>query len=247
MNFSQLLSEASVAEQQAMSADRDGKVAYAQESYQICIDKLKQALSLCPLQHPDAEVIQQHITEIHNRIVYLSTLSYSSRPLIPLESHISPVQLSVAPAAPISTSKTMGAAAAIGGVGGLLLLGPLGLVAGAAGAAYATTRDDRLGSATRGVAQSSVVMANKAGEIDREHHITAKAREMGSAAISKASEFDQRYEVTEKVKAAGAETARALSDFNQKYKVTETVSSGVSSGIAKLSSFFAPSSNREGM
>ena len=237
LTFSQVLNEASAIEQRAISFDRAGNVAEAITCYESAVIKLNQALSLCPLNHPDAEPIQEHVSEIQNRVRYLS-VAVPGRPLISLESHISPVQLSVS--SPISKSSTMGAAAAIGGVGGLLLLGPLGLVAGAAGAAYATTRSGTVGTATRGVAQGSVAMVEKAGELDREHHITAKARELTSAAVSKASAFDQEYHVTDRVKAATSETARVLSDFNTKYQVTDKVSSGISSGIATISNWFQP-------
>ena len=242
-SFSQILTDASAAEQKAILADRGGRIPEALECYELCIRKLNQALSLCPLNHPDGEAIEQHVSEVNNRIVYLSSLSNTARPLIPLESHISPVQLSVSPPSSISTSTTMGAAAAIGGVGGLLLLGPFGLVAGAAGAAYAATRDDKVGSATRGVAQGSVAMVGKAADVDREHHFTAKAKELGSAAMSKASELNEKYEVTERVKAAGSEAGRRLSEFNERYKVTDKLASGISSGMTTLSNFLQGEKN----
>ena len=66
-------------------------------------------------------------------------------------------------------------------------------------------------------------------DVNREHGITSKAYEFGSAAISKASELDQRYEVTSTVKAAGSEAYKRLSTFDQEYKVSEKISAGFAS------------------
>jgi hypothetical protein len=133
MDLSRILTEASAVEQNAFRCDREGSVAEALSLYYDTVSRLQQALSLCPFNDPDGVAIERHIGEIQNRISYLSSLSSSTKPMIPLESHIQPVQLSI-PVSPTHSSEpsgtsTMGAAAAIGGLGGLLLLGPIGLVA----------------------------------------------------------------------------------------------------------------------
>jgi hypothetical protein len=133
MDLSSLVTDAAAIEQTAMQSDRDARVAEAITLYSQAIEKLQSALSLCPYNDPDGLSIERHIGEIQNRISYLSSLSATARPVIPLESHIHAVQLSI-PVSPRnasgpSSTQTMGAAAAIGGVGGLLLLGPLGLIA----------------------------------------------------------------------------------------------------------------------
>ena len=235
--LSQILTEAASIEQQAMSFDRSGQVSLAIQAYNSALAKLNEGLSLVPLNHPDATPIEHHISEIQNRVSYLLSLPESARPLIPLESHISPVQLTVETSPELSSTQTMGTAAAIGGVGGLLLLGPIGLIAGAAGAAYAATRDDDIGATTRGVAQKSYGVVDKVREVDREHQISATAKSVGTAAVAKVSEINEKYEVTETVKAAGSEAARRLSAFNDRYKITDSITSGISSGIASLSSF----------
>ncbi len=235
--LSQILTEAALIEQQAMAFDRTGQVQSAVQAYNTALAKFSEGISLIPLNHPDAIPIEHHVAEIQNRVSYLLSLPESARPLIPLESHISPVQLTVETSPELSSTQTMGTAAAIGGVGGLLLLGPLGLIAGAAGAAYAATRDDDIGVTTRGVAQKSYTVVDKVREVDREHQISATAKSMGSAAVAKVSEIDQKYEVTETVKAAGSEAARRLSAFNERYKITDSISNGISSGVASLSSF----------
>ena len=245
LNLTQALTEGAQIEQRAMAADRESRVTDAITLYHQSIEKLNMALSFCPHAHPDCAALDRHVSEIQNRISYLSSLSATARPLIPLESHISPVELTVASSSSHSTgtvsgSATMGAAAAIGGVGGLLLLGPIGLVAGAAGAAYASTRSDNIGSATRGVARGSVSMVDRMVDTDREHQLTSKARELGSAAITKVSEINQKYEVTDTVKTAGAEAFKRLSTFNEKYGVTDRIASGISSGMSTISNFLQP-------
>jgi hypothetical protein len=235
--LSQILTDAAAIEQQAMQLDRAGQVQAAAQTYNSALAKLSEGLSLVPLNHPDATPIEHHISEVQNRVSYLLSMPESARPLIPLESHISPVQLSVESSQQLSSSQTMGTAAAIGGVGGLLLLGPIGLLAGAAGAAYAATRDDDIGATTRGVAQKSYSVVDKVREVDRDHQISATAKSVGSAAVAKVSEINQKYEVTDTVKGAGSEAARRLSAFNERYKITDSITSGISSGVASLSSF----------
>ena len=242
-NLSRVLSEAAELEQRAMTVDREGLVRDSIDLYYQTVEKLKEALSLCPNTHPDMVSIDRHISEIQSRISYLSSLSASAKPLIPLESHISPVELSLPSSQTMnqpSTGSTMGAAAAIGGVGGLMLLGPIGLLAGAAGAAYATTRSDTIGTATRGVARGSVAVVEKAVDVNREHHLTTRARELGSAAISRASEINQRYEVTDRVANAGSEAFKRLSTFNESYGVTDKIASGISSGMSTIANFLQP-------
>ena len=249
-NLSQALTEASIAEQRAMEADRAARVSEAINLYTESIDKLRYGLSLCPLNHPDAYPLQKHIAEIQNRLGYLSSLPVTAKPLIPLESHIFPVELSVVSSSSqggSSAGSTIGTAAAIGGVGGLLLLGPLGLVAGAAGAAYASTRSDQIGSTTRGVARTSAAVVDRVLDVNREHGIASKAIEIGSAAVAKASEINEKYEVASRVKAAGSEAYKRLSTFDQEYKVTERIGSSISAGLTTITNFLQPppsSSNR---
>lgn len=244
MDLSQLVTEAASIEQSAMSADRDSRVSDAITLYGQAVMKLSSALSLCPYNDPDALAIEKHVDEIQNRISYLSTLSATAKPAIPLESHIHAVQLSI-PVSPTnatgpSSTKTMGAAAAIGGVGGLLLLGPIGLIAGAAGAAYATTRSDAIGSSSRGVARGSIAAIDSVTTANRDHGITEKAKQMGSAAISKATEINEQYQVTATVKTVGSHAYKKLSTFNEEYKVTDKIASGIAAGFSTISNFLQP-------
>jgi hypothetical protein len=236
--LSRLLTEASSLEQGAMIFDRSGNVARAIEEYNKSVGMLTEALSLIPLSHPDCNSIEQHVVEIQSRVSYLSSLPMYVTPSIPLESHITPVQLSVNASRSMTASTTMGAAATIGGIGGLLLLGPLGFIAGAAGAAYATTRDDEIGSTARGVATTSVNAFDTVVDVEKQHNITEKAKEFGNNAYTKASEFNQRYEVTDRVKQASDTAVRRMSEFNDKYKVTDKISSGISAGVSSLTSLW---------
>jgi len=244
MDLSQILTEASRIEQEAMESDRAGNVSIALSRYFEAMNQLQTGLSLCPYNDPDGLAIERHISEIQDRVKYLSSLSATAKPVIPLESHIHPVQLSI-PVSPtnrpgVSAASTMGAAAAIGGVGGLLLLGPLGLVAGAAGAAYATTRSDNIGSSARGVARGSISVIDKATEVNRDAGITDKAKQFGSAAVNKATEINEQYQVTATVKQVGSEAYKRLSSFNQEYKVTDKISAGLAAGFNTLSNFLQP-------
>ena len=244
MDLSRILTDASATEQLAFQRDREGNVVEALNLYHGSVGKLQEALSLCPYNDPDGVAIERHVAEIQNRISYLSSLSATAKPMIPLESHINPVQLSI-PVSPThsnepSTTSTMGAAAAIGGLGGLLLLGPIGLVAGASGAAVAATRSDAIGSSTRGMARGSISVIDKAVNMNDEHGITEKAKQMGSAAITKASEINEQYQVTATVKQVGSEAYKRLSTFNEEYKVTDTIASGIAAGFSTLSNFLQP-------
>lgn len=228
-------------EQGAIIFDRSGEIARAVPEYSKCVGLLTEALSLIPLSHPDCGALEQHVIEIQSRISYLSSLPMGVMPSIPIETHISPVQLSINASQSLSAGKTMGAAATIGGLGGLLLLGPLGLLAGAAGAAYATTREDQVGTAARDVARSGVSVLDKVVDVDRQNDISGRAKEIGATAFSKASEFNQKYEVTDKLKRASTSAVNTVSELNEKYKISDSISSGISAGMATLSNFWSSS------
>ncbi len=240
---SQLLTEASSVEQGAIIFDRSGDISRAIPEYSKCLGLLTEALSLIPLSHPDCSALEQHVVEIQSRVSYLSSLPVGVMPSIPLETHISPVQLSINASQNISAGKTMGAAATLGGIGGLLLLGPLGLLAGAAGAAYATTREDNVGSTARDVARTGITALDKVVDIDRQNDISGRAKEFGAHAFSKASEFNQKYEVTDKVKRVSTSAINTVSEINDKYKIADTISSGISAGMATISNFWISSNS----
>jgi hypothetical protein len=244
-SFVNAVNEGSQLEQRAIQSDRAGRVHEAMDLYLQAVDCLNGSLSLASPGHPDASAIERHVGEIQNRVSYLSSLSINSRPLIPLESHIHPVQLTIAPTASSPQSHTLSTAAVVGGVSGLILLGPLGLVAGSVGAAYATTRDDQIGSAVRGVARGSLTVVERVGEFGREHGISDKAKQFGSAVATKASEIDREYDVTGKVKSAAVGMGKRLSDFNQEHKVTDKIASGISTGFASLSNLLSSGSQSQ--
>ncbi len=76
--------------------------------------------------------------------------------------------------------------------------------------------------------------------INQEHGITDKAKQMGSAAITKASEFDEQYQVSATVKQVGSEAYKRLATFNEEYKVTDKIASGIAAGFSTLSNFLQP-------
>lgn len=98
-----------------------------------------------------------------------------------------------------SGAKVMAGAAAVGGltvgmVAGSTILG----VAAAGGAAYAATRKDGVGDAAKATGKAAVMVAGKAQEFNKEHHVTEKAAAAAKKGFAIASDFDKKHDVTGK-------------------------------------------------
>lgn len=250
--------DASAIENEAMLLDRRGPPhgATAAALYRRAADRLLEAAGECAEDHPDRAVLEEHAREVTMRADYLDGLQ-GAPAVVPLEDHIRAVTLTMgacsqeaaAYAEEVRASlrsspsqamrempgngdkKVMGAAAAVAAGTGLLLMGPLSAVALGVGAAYASTREDKAGSAVRKVGKVGVKAVHQAKVLDEEYRITTKAMTVGQSA------FDQVRGVGAKYGIAGTakETGKALHSFNEKHKVTKNIGWGISSAGSALS------------
>lgn len=246
----EICTEASAIENQAMELDREGRADRAAEAYRRAAAQLLEAVEVCPEEHPDRQIIEQHAEEVLMRAVYLENLQGEDAE-IALEDHINGVQLTMEgglwspPVTPTtarapgrrlsngeggllatgkSPKKVMGAAAAIGASTGLLLMGPVSAAALGAAAAYATTREDKAGSAVRQVGIAGIQVVHRARTIDEQYRISTRATAAGQSAIDQALALGSKY------------TPQALSEINQRHKVTDKIGWGLHSASSALSS-----------
>ena len=247
---SSLAAEAAQLETQAMASDRRGDVSSAVSFYTQASARLSEAASQLPVTSPDTRLILNHRMEVLRRIDYLQSLFPGQTPQIPIESHLTSLALGQTVATPPGTPSggnggaTVTTAAAIGGITGLVLLGPLTAVAGAAGLAYAATRTDTtVGASVRAVASTTNKAVAGAGEFDKKHGLSARAKELGSVAYERTVEFENKHHVGEKIKNGVVMTGKKISEFNDKYHITDKAASAIGTGMAKLTSWLGGSSN----
>jgi len=229
-----------------MALDRQGDTKGAASKYEEAARVLQEAAGLAAAAHPeDAPKLEQHRSELLQRAEHLKGLKEGQTPTIPLEQQVHAVQLGMqaASSAQAATSAagglpTMAAAAGVGAVGGFLVLGGIvgataAVVAGGAAAAYASTRQDQIGEAARGVGNMTLAAGQKAKAINQEHQITDKAVAMGKAAVEKAKEVDNKYSLVDKAKEGVSKGVQSAKEFENKYHVTDKIASGVSKGLSK--------------
>mmetsp|Transcript_45529 Transcript_45529/g.97614 ORF Transcript_45529/g.97614 Transcript_45529/m.97614 type:complete len:277 (+) Transcript_45529:245-1075(+) len=238
--------EASAMEQQAMNMDRMGQphCPAAAEFYKATHMKLLEALNECPIDHQDRETLQEHTREVGARASYLANLN-GSEPTIPLEEHIAPVTLSLGQDFEVlrnlkeetssnttaDGTKIMGAAAAIGSATGLLLMGPVSAVALGFGAAYASTREDKAGSAARKIGKAGVKAVHFTKKINDEYRLSSHALAYGQSALDQVAMVGTRCGLTDRA----VLTTQALNSWNEKHKVTHTLGRGLSTAGSALS------------
>ena len=243
----QLVTEAATYEQQAFVKDRAGDITLAVSLYHQTASRLAMAASQMPVDHADTKAVLNHRLEILRRIDYLQSLFPGQAPQVSIESHIQPVQLSMnsassssgSPSSPEKKNKTLATAAAIGGIGGLIMLGPISAVAGAVGLAYASTQKNAVGSTVRVIADSSVSAVSKAGEFDKEHGITSKAKELTVAAYRKSVALDNKYHITDTVKSGVVSAASAVSSVNTKYGITDKAGRALSRSMSAVTDWLS--------
>lgn len=237
---------AAAAEQEAIELDRKNKSAEAAAQYQIAMKLLEEAEKLAASAHKDdVPKLAEHRKELGDRVKYLQGLKGGQAPTIPIEDQIKAVQLGMhaadqaqGAAAAAGGVKTLGAAAACGAVGGFIVLGgilgtTIAVAGGAAGMAYAATRKDEVGDAARGLGNMTLAGASKVKEIDHEHNLTGKAKDLGSAAVSKAKEINDKHGITDKVKDGTSKAVAKAKEIEEKHNVTGKVAAGLSKGMAK--------------
>jgi len=253
----QIAVEASTIESQAMQLDREGNAVRACEEYRKAAARLGEAAAAVPNEHPDGPVISRHADEVLARVAYLEGLN-GAPATTPLEEHIKGVQLSMGSpppggtagpagcASPAGGSKVMAAAAGAGGIAGFMVMGPMAAVALAGAAAYATTREDKIGSAARTVGTGGVTALQKAKSFDDNYQVTQRVAAAGSNAVGKAKEMDEKYQVIDKAKTGVSQAGSAVSDFNERHQVTAKVGAGLTraaSGIGGVLNRARSSSN----
>jgi hypothetical protein len=243
---STLAAEAAQLETQAMASDRRGDVAGAVSFYAQAAAKLSEAATQLPVTSPDTRQILNHRQEILRRVDYLQSLFPGQTPQIPIESHITslalgqPVDSGTPPGTPSrgGSASAVTTAAALGGITGLVLLGPITAVAGAAGLAYAATRTDTaVGAGVRAVASTTNKAVAGAGEFDKKHGLSARAKELGSVAYERTVEFENKHHVGEKLKNGVVLTGKKIAQINNKYHITDKAASALGAGMAKITSW----------
>lgn len=147
-----------------------------------------------------------------------------------------------------TTQKTTMAAAALGGLAGLVFLpGTLGGLAAAAGFAYATTREDKIGTVSRDVGnwgletsnkmrtQTAELAANAQARVpdhvnERINATAAQAAELTAVARARVSQLDEEHGVSERVHATAAQVAELTAtartratQLHEEHRVAERV------------------------
>ena len=148
----------------------------------------------------------------------------------------------------MSEAKKSLGAAGVACAAGVLLSGPVVGVILAGGAVYATTRNDKIGEATKAVGEATVRAIDKGRELGNRYGIFDKMKEAASATYAKAKEINEEYKVTDKMKECAISATEKAKELDSKYKISETTSKAVLSGvtagareITKLSSSSAAS------
>eukprot|EP00449_Zooxanthella_nutricula_P063093 CAMPEP_0198553172 /NCGR_PEP_ID=MMETSP1462-20131121/79993_1 /TAXON_ID=1333877 /ORGANISM="Brandtodinium nutriculum, Strain RCC3387" /LENGTH=94 /DNA_ID=CAMNT_0044283847 /DNA_START=1 /DNA_END=281 /DNA_ORIENTATION=- len=91
------------------------------------------------------------------------------------------------------------------------------------GAAYASTREDKAGSAVRKVGKAGVKAVHHAQALDEEYRLTTKAMAVGQGALDQVKVVGAKCGISDKAN----ETGKALHSFNERHKVTRTLGWGV--------------------
>lgn len=115
---------------------------------------------------------------------------------------------------------TVGAGVAAGTVG-LLLGGPvLGILAGF-GTAYATKQGGAAGDTARAIGHVALEAKAKAIELDREHDLAQKGKDVAADIWEKAKEFDRKHNILERTKAFLLWSWETILEQNRKHHLLE--------------------------
>jgi len=188
MRWEEIVAEASSIEIKAMSFDQEGSAANAAECYRRVAAKLLEAAQCVPDDHAVRKLLEQRAEEVSSRIAHLEG-PQGAVAATPLDDQLRLMRLTTQGilASTLATTpddpapdpaktedmKIMGAAAAIGGATGLVLMGPLSAAALGAAAAYATTREDVAGSASRKLGVVGLEVADRA--VDKSLKVAERA------------------------------------------------------------------------
>lgn len=131
----------------------------------------------------------------------------------------------------ISENKKVLGAAGVAAAAGVLLSGPIVGVVLAGGAVYATTRNDKVGEATKAVGEATVRAIEKGREIGNKYGIFDKMKSAASATYTKAKEINDEYKVTDQMSQCASSAATKAKEIDEKYKISETTSQAILSGV----------------
>lgn len=130
-------------------------------------------------------------------------------------------------AAPTNSSVVAGAPA-VGGIAGCCLLGPIFGIVGAVGATYVVSNDAGIaGEAARTLGVSAVKAAEGTKQLDRKHHLFARATDSVRASAVKAQELGEKWKVMENAEA----TARRVQEFEREHQLASRAASDISLGL----------------
>jgi len=186
--WEELVAEASSAEIEAMKLEQDGELVLAARTFERVVAKLLQAASSAPEDHAIKSLLEARAKALLQHSALLATPpdgDSASGTGAAFEGRGGKDQLrevklvaegllasTLASSVGSNISSTvlrrrledMGMAAAIGGSLGLVILGPVAALSVGAGMAYATTREDAVGSAARSASAAGVRAAKRAAD-----------------------------------------------------------------------------------
>jgi hypothetical protein len=151
-------------------------------------------------------------------------------------SHVLVAEDTVTTASPQESNKAALGAAAVGAVIGTLLIGPITGVVVAGAALYASTRNDKIGDATRSTGSAAVSAYGKTVEAAEKYHVREKVGAASEATMKKAQEINEQYKVTEHIQSATKEIARGAKELDQKYDITGKTASFLQAGAKATAS-----------
>eukprot|EP00397_Hematodinium_sp_SG-2012_P057516 GEMP01071993.1.p1 GENE.GEMP01071993.1~~GEMP01071993.1.p1 ORF type:complete len:252 (+),score=56.59 GEMP01071993.1:121-876(+) len=231
--------ESSEMDQKAELLDDEGDVQQACKLYKDSAHLLHVALTrFAPPDHPDIPLITARKEQLDARREYLEGPREPGMRR-PVGDFIKPIKLSemnvplyADKGSSITVGKTLlGTAAVVGAGAGLLIAGPLGLVAGAGAAAYAITRNNAVGEASRGA-------VDDAKGFNEKHQISGKIQDGASSAVAKVNEIDDKHGISGSVKGGISAAGQKVGEIDQQYNISGQANALFAQGTTAVTGLF---------
>lgn len=135
----------------------------------------------------------------------------------------------------------LAAAAGVGaGVLGMMVAGPVGAVALGFSAAFAAEKEQGVvGDSARAMGDVALSAKEKAFEIEDKHHVSHKARVAAGEAWEMAKELDREHKILQKAKDVAIYGSKATADYVQRHNIVERGLVGIGKGACWISEVVA--------
>lgn len=249
-------------ENEGIRLDREGRSSAAASMYEEAAKEYNKAIATCvPMHAGDQPGLTQHRQQVLARALYLRGLN-GAVPSVPVEAHISRVQLGMQSTPvqqqdqerrqqhpppdvppPATGAQAVGAFAVLGaGAGAVILGGPIAVVGGALAATATAVRGDDVGEAARNAGRVGVAVAQRADELNKEHHIGENLTAAGRSAWTAANEVNNNYGITTKVGQGLGALVSGAGQLERQYHITDKLGAGLSAGLGAITAALSPRS-----